>query len=393
MENVQVDNQVLLNRARLRIEEGQPQRAREVLEQVHPENKDQQHEVDYLRAWSYVLNTLWDEAEAILAPLVQTIEAETEGTDEAQRNEQRKRHALCLFYLGNVAVNIGRYDDAARHYTKCIKLLQDRRVQSPKLQPIRVRARYFLGMTCIERGLYPAAKQHYEEALKLFGEVLNPFAGDWREDLANIYYGLCDLYRKTGNLLDALEVGKKARDLYDELGAMLLKGRMHNLLGHIYMQLGDYQEASYQFTDALAIATTYDQARMIMVNCSALAKLRMLEGRLKDAMAYGKLALEHMNRFNDEHLSGMAYLTVGKVLQAEAFQLQGEQMCELLEEALHYFEQACQHLDKTQAYDKIAEAQGGRALVLEMLGRTQEAVACWRFAVQAQGDSYGATWD
>ncbi len=393
MENVQVDNQVLLNRARLRLEEGQPLGAREVLEQVHPDNTAQQEELDYLQAWSFVLDACWDEAEAILARLIEVMETEPEGADEAQKNEHRKRHAICRFYLGNVAVNIGRYDDAARHYTKCIRLLQDRRVQTPRLQPIRVRARSYLGMTCIERGLYPAARQHYEEALSLFREVLDPSKGDWRKDLADIYYGFCDLYRQSGDLIGSLEMGKKALALYDELNMPIMVSRIHNHLGHAYRLLGEFREASDHFTKSLAIATTQENSGMIMLNCSALAKLRMNEGRLKDAREYANMALSVAKRYKDNDLISRAYLTAGKVAQAEANQLTGEQARARMEEALRDFEQACDLLHETQALNLIAEAYGKRAEVLELLGRAQEAVVCWRSAFKAQGDSYGASWD
>lgn len=393
MKNVQEDNQVLLNRARLHLEEGQPLAAREALEQVHPENKAQQQELDYLQAWSYVLEACWDEAEALLAPLAKMIEAEAEDTDEAQKNEHRKRHALCRFYLGFVAVNIGRYDDAARHYTKCIRLLQDRRVQIPKLQPLRVRARSYLGMTCIERGLYPAAKQHYEDALALFYEVLEPLPGDWREDLADIYYGLSDLSRQSGDLIGALEWGKKAMKLYEELNMPVMVSRIDNHIGHAYRLLGDFHEASDHFTHSLALATTYENPLMIMLNCSALAKLRMNEGRLKEAREFSDMAVGVTKRTKDKDLSSRAYLTAGKVAQAEAGQLAGEQARERLQEALRDFEQACELLDGTQAYGLIAEANGKRAEVLEMMGQPEEAVVFWRSAFKAQGDSYGATWE
>jgi tetratricopeptide (TPR) repeat protein len=64
-----------------------------------------------------------------------------------------------------------------------------------------------------------------------------------------------------------------------------------------------------------------------------------------------------------------------------------------MKESLQYFERACSILSDTQAYEQISEAYGRRAEVLEMLGRDQEAVDCWRSAVKAQGGSYGATWD
>ncbi len=392
MENVQADNQVLLNRAGLRLEEGQPQSAREVLEQIHPENTTQEQEVEYLRAWSYVLEASWQEAEAILARLVEIMEIE-EDTDEAQRNEHRRRHALCRFYLGKVAVNVGRYDDAAHHYTKCIRLLQDRRVLSPKTQVIRLKARYSLGTTFLMRGFYASAKQYYDDALNLYNSFSKSSQCGLRGDLADIYYGLCNLYWLTGNLLDALTVGKRALQIYKEIGDRPLAGRMYNQLGNIYMLLSDFHEASEHFALSLAIANASDQPKMIMLNCSALAQLCVNEGRMQEAIEYCELALDSMSRSRDDQLTGIAYLTMGKVLQAVANSLEGEQKHTRMKEALQYFEQACSILSATQAYDKIAEAYGKRGEVLEMLGRTEEAVDCWRSAVKAQGGSYGATWD
>lgn len=388
MQQNQEDVELLLNRVRFILEEGQPERAREVLKRICPENEEQQEEIKYFQAWSYIQDESWDEADHLLTPLVQRVELDEETDDLNLRN--RLRRALYLFQLGNTAVNLYHYDDASRHYAKCLKLLQDRRFQlPPKVGIIRVRARYSLGMTCIERGLYPAAKQHYEAALKMYTELFEGPPAVWKEDLGHIYYGLCDLYRKSGSSIDALEMGKKALSIYDDLREPLLKGRVDNLLGHIYMQLGEFHDASDHFTASLATATTYNRPAMVMINCSALAKLRMTEGRLKEAMDYSKLAMEWMDRLNNEHLTGMAYLTTGLVTRANASQLQGEERRSLMEDALSHFEQACEHLNKTQAYDKVSEAQGRRAETLEMLGRTQEALACWNSAYKAQADSFG----
>lgn len=385
------DNKFLLNLVRFILEEGLSERAREKLEQIHPQNKEESREIEYLRAWSYMLDWAWDEANKILAPLVHSVELEPEENgDENDRERRRQRNALCLFYLGNAAVNLGFFEDAARHYTKCLKLLQDRRTQAPQMQPIRVRVRYSLGMTCIERGLYFPAKQYYEEALKLYEELAEPVQSSLKEDLAAIYYGLCDLYRKTGRMLDALEMGRKALDIYDEVENRYMKGRMHNLLGHIYGQLSEFHKASDHFTSALAIATASDSPGMIVLNCCALATLRMREERLKEAMEFCEIAMDSVGRLNNDILSGLAYLSAGQVIQAQAAELQGEQVHGQLEKALLYFERACSFLDKTQAFAKVSEAYGKRAQLLEELDRAQEALTCWNAAFKAQANGMGS---
>src|SRR5207253_1393762 len=144
---------------------------------------------------------------------------------------------------------------------------------------IRIRARYSLAMTYTMRGLHAAAIQHYEEALKLFVNIEND------EELANVYQGLCYANWRWGKLIDAHQAGSNALRLYEK-GASHNQGgegNMHNLLGKICMQLGDYKEASDHYTEALAIATALNYLKMVTINCIALAELRLAEERLEEA--------------------------------------------------------------------------------------------------------------
>ena len=56
------DIQILLLRARLFLEEGQRDKALEVLETIRSENQKQQREIDYLFAWGYILGKRWEDA-------------------------------------------------------------------------------------------------------------------------------------------------------------------------------------------------------------------------------------------------------------------------------------------------------------------------------------------
>ena len=170
------------------------------------------------------------------------------------------------------AVNLGQYEDASRHYTKCLKVLQSKKIQLPEA---KLKARYGLAMTYLMRGLYAAAIQHYELALGLCLYI------DDDEEIGNIYYGLCQTYLRSGNLINAQLAAVKALELYERCADRHMEGLAHNMLGYIYLQLGDYREASDHYTEALSIAASQSNAKMVMINCASLADVRLTEGRLR----------------------------------------------------------------------------------------------------------------
>jgi tetratricopeptide (TPR) repeat protein len=115
-----------------------------------------------------------------------------------------------------------------------------------------------------------------------------------------------------------------------------------------------------------------------MLNCAALADLRLAEGRLPEAKRYCQLALEVMERTDDTHMRGNTYRVVGKVTYEEARRAEGARRRELLEETVVWFQKSCEHLASTQAYPDIAEVYGQLAQALEELERVEEAIECWR---------------
>ena len=375
------ENQRLLYRAQLFLEEGQREKALELLETIDGENQEQQREVNYLLAWGYTLGRRWEDAFRVLSPFSDS----TEDEGEQENLLVRKRLAQCFHCLGDTAVNLARYEDAAHHYMRCLKILQDKRIHLPLVQ---VKARYGLAMTYVMRNVYAPAIQHYELAIRLCLHI------DDDEIMGNIYYGLSEVYRRTGNLIKAQLAGEKALELYERSGNQHREGVTHNLLGHISTQLGDYRQASDHFTEALSVATSGESTRMIMVNCAALANLRLTEGRLEEAKRYCQRAQDMIGRFPDKdgQLTGSTYLVTGKVTHAEAQRAEGEQKQKLLEETIKWFEKARDKLAPTQSYGDLAELYGRWAQVLEELGQFREAILYWKSGYESLSSSYGQAW-
>lgn len=375
----ETDNKTLLFRAKLLLEEGKIDDAKSVLDEFTPDGKQQADEQTYLLGRYYVLKRRWEEAVRMLAPLSH-IDEEEEPPDRIDR----ERSAICLLHLGYAAINCAHFEDGSQHLRKSLRLLQDKRV---RLRHLRVKARYALAMTYTMRGLFPAAIEGYQEALRIYDAELND-----KEDLAHIYHGLCDTCRRMGSYLDALDAGIKALAIYEDLGRPIMQSSMHNQLGHIYLKLADFKDSFEHFTHALAIASSYHEQKMVMLNCTALAEVRLAEERLEEAREYCELALNMVAGSNDRLLNGLTFLSTGKVTLAEARRAQGMDKQSLLQQAAEWFGKASDQLVATDSFESIQEAYGNRAQTLEDLGQNEEAVKCWKSAFAASDQERGLSW-
>jgi tetratricopeptide (TPR) repeat protein len=364
----QSDPKMLLYRARLYLEEGRSEEALQslqALQVLHTTDEQLQRDVSYLLGWCYVQKKQWKEAVEVLSPLLQGVNV----TEKYNSLLERELVALYLLRLGEAAVNLGHHEDASLHFTICLKVLHDRRVHLPS---VRIKARYYLGMTCIVRGLYPAAIQHYEEALRLCRHYNN------EEEMAHVYHGLCDAYRHTGDFARAITSGQEALRLYRMRSDREMEARVYHLMGRVSFLLGDLRAASDHYTESLAIATGNDGPTMAMLNCVALADVRLAEDRLEEARRYCQFALETMQRSHNAQMSGIVYYAVGKIAHEEARRTQDSPRAKLLEEAVSWYQKASELLGPTQAYADKAEVYGRWAQALEELGCAQEAIDVWR---------------
>lgn len=373
---------LLLKRARLLLEEGRTATALSILETLQPEDEQQQKELNYLLGWGSLQARQWSEAARLLAPF----DLFSEHGREVESLNNREIQAFCLLKLGYLAIQNTRFEEAGRHLLKALKALQDRRVQLPNAH---IKAHYYLAGTYKMRGLYTAAIQDYQQAQE------RSIAADDDRELPYIYDGQTEAYRVSGKFMEALKSGEKALVLYRRVGKREGECSILNRLGHIALKLGDYVNAGEYFTESMAIAATFPEHRgdkMVMINCAALADLRLEEGRIEEARRYCEYAGEVSQRASDKLLSGMAGMIIGKVIYAEAKQAEGEQRCQLMEQAIHWFEQASSALAEGEAFDHVAEVHGRWAEALEDLGQGQEALSRWKSAYAAKGASKGPSW-
>jgi len=376
------DSERSIYRARLWIEEGQYDLALTTLQHIQTDDPEQERQMAYLSAWCHTRLEHWAEAQCLISQLYTPGSIE-ESWNDAKHNE-RERRAFYLLCLGNAAINLNRFEEASQHYTQCLKLLSERRVNLPQ---VRINARYSLGMTCIMSGFYAMAIQHYEEALRLCQN--NPD----QEDLPEIYYGLCDANRLLGKFESAYTFGVKALELYEKRGMRTMEGRAQNMLGRICYQIREYDEAADHYLESLSIATLDNNQKMKMVNFTALADLRLAENRQEEAQRYCQRALEVADGMHDNYYLGLMYLTCVKVTLAESEQAEGEQHEILFSNARRLFEKAKEHLSQTQASVLLGEVYGRIAQMLEKSGQSQEAISYWKTAYESLSSPYGRNID
>ena len=380
------DIERMLRRIRLMTQEGQEENVLEQLGALHTEDPQMQQEIIYTRAWYYTEKKQWNEAFQHLSSLYNSQSIQNDWDDTT--HTERERRAFYLVWLGTVAVNLSRYDDASRLFTQCLEILEMRRVHLPK---VRIKALYGQAMTCITSGLNAVAIQHYQEALKVCAK--EKLQQELKRDIANIHYGLADAYRQTGDFVRARTHGRMALQMYEELADRYFVCRVYNLLGRIAFQFGEHQAAAEHIMESLSLAVLEDRVGMKMINFVAMADVRLAEKRLDEAQRYCDHALELAEQLQgDHHLCGMMYLVCGKVAFARAKERQGEEARYALKEAQAIYKKAGEHLIQTQAAAHLSEFYGRQAEVYEALNQPQEALACWKSAFDVSAAPRGAGW-
>ncbi|HLX57472.1 MAG TPA: tetratricopeptide repeat protein [Ktedonobacteraceae bacterium] len=375
-----------MRRIRLMIEEGQADAALAQLDAIHTDDSRKQQEITYTYAWYYTRKELWSQTVHYLSLLNDARSIEDDWNDADHTD--RERRAFYLLWLGVVAVELSRYEDASQHFTQCLKVLEMRRMHLPK---VRIKALYSLGLTCMMSGFYAVAIQHYEEALKVFSK--EKLQDQLKKDLADIHYRLSDAYRLSGDFDHARTHGIMALHIYEDFPDRYYVGRVYNLLGRIAFQAGENQLAAEQYLASLSLATLENRAGMQLINFVAMADLRLSENSLEDAQRYCGHALEASAQLQDDHhLCGMMYLVSGKVAQEKAKQAHGQEACYLLLEALDVYKKAAEHLAQTRATSHLSELYGRRAEVHEALNQSEEALACWKSAFDVVTTARGAGW-
>ncbi|MGH2508828.1 MAG: tetratricopeptide repeat protein, partial [Ktedonobacteraceae bacterium] len=288
----------LFHRIHLFLVEGQADMALATLAQISTSDANQEYEVAYLRAWCATLRGNWDTVAALLSS---ADSLGHEGVDLPSLGQtERRRRVYYLLLLGQAANYLGYFEEATRHYTQCIKFLDERRMN---ILSVRIKARCGLGRAYTQIGFYAVALAHYENALQLCrtDERTCP-------DLLEIHAGLCTVHRCLGHVEQALIYGQQALQWCQERSndARSL-GPIHNLLGQVFFQKHAFEEATFHYTEALELAKRINSLELILTNLTALASVRLEEGLLEEARCLYEQGLVYQTGVSDARLVGALY--------------------------------------------------------------------------------------
>ncbi len=360
-----------IHRIQLWMEEGQYDFALTALQHLKTHNIDQTRLILYISAWCHTLLEQWTEAQSLLNSLYPS--CNLEANCSSTKHNERERRAFCLMCLGNAALELNRLEEASWHYTQCLKLLNERRVNLPQ---VRITTLNSLGLISITNGFYAVAINCFEEALNLCKNMPE------HEILPELYYGLCDANRLLERYETAYTNGMKALDLSKQTGMLTIESRIQHVLGKINYQQHQCDEAANHYLESLAIATQEHNQELKIANFTVLADLLLAEDHLVEAKRYSLHALELANVMHNPSYLGQMYLTCGNVTLAESEQTEGEQHAMLLAKARGFFEQAKEAIAQTQDSALQGEVNKRIAQMLEQSGQDQEALAYWKTAYE-----------
>lgn len=349
--------------------EGRTEKVLAALEQVSASDPHQQQEIAYVRAWCATSRGCWDAAAPFLLAADSAEQAQKALQALGQTERRRRIHYLLL--LGQIADELGYYEEATGHYMQCLAYLDERRMNIPA---VRIKVRCGLGAIYVRTGFYAVALTHYADALRLSGaDTTHPSA-------LEINAGLYEVHRGLGNFEQALVHGKKVLCLYEERADVCQQTHWHNLLGRVCSQMHVFPQAAMHYTSALDLARHVDSPALIFTNLTALAAAHLEEGLVEAARDAYERALVYQTDRADAQSMGMLHLVGGKIAEATAGQATGARARALLDEALACYQQAEAIFRPLQSRAELVEVYGRLARLLESFGRQSEALACWKSA-------------
>ena len=317
----------------------------------------------YVRARAALGQEEWETLAACL------LEADGPGRDDYRAKTAgmtiRRRRSWLLWFLGNLALEIGRDEDAFGFYTRCLRHLDERRMNDPWL---RARALCGRGAALLRMRSPQAALAEYEQAHELCQNMHLP-------DQLEIVMGLSEASLALDHLKEALAYGQQALQMVTDAQQ---ERSLRVLLGAICARQGEQAAAQSFYLEALRLAEFggLPDSNQIVTILLALADLQRREGHTIEARTSCEQALLYQEQCQAS-TRGALYLVCGKLAQAEA----------LSEEALGWYTKAVQQFSEAGQGAELAEAHRLLAQMCESLGQQDQAVVHWRAAYQAHAGS------
>ncbi len=236
----------------------------------------------------------------------------------------RGKRPWLFWLLGNLGVQLG-CDEAPEHYTRALKLLDERRMNHPRLR-IHVLSQQ---AGCVaQTGAFRAAQTQYELALALCLKEEKP-----HEALPEIYAGLSKMSKQQGHYEQARDYGKKALLVQKDEQQ---RAHLRCALGELYLEQRKLAEAQTAYNELLFSAKQAGDVFFQIESLIGLALVSLAEQHFLPARTSCTRALNTLKAgaHTPASLRGKLFLVCGKVAHLEASQVDEPQAQALQEEAL-----------------------------------------------------------
>ncbi|MER3458359.1 MAG: hypothetical protein C4309_06790, partial [Chloroflexota bacterium] len=233
------------------------------------------------------------------------------------------------------------------------------------------RAGALLGEEAVRQHL--ASVQHdmgqWAQAAEEYGRAQAFYENDGREapnvaQLVRVLVGRAQAERMTGNTKHALELGRKALSLSDQLDDKALLGLMYSTLGTLELDEGRPQPALEYLKKAQTYLTPLGPSEALARSYNTTARLYYAQGHWTAAIHYLQLSLQVQEALQDAWMEAQTNANLG-----------------ILHHALGHWRQAESHLrraiaiaEEIGAAEALANSHGNLGLVLRDQGRWAEAM-------------------
>ncbi len=151
-------------------------------------------------------------------------------------------------------------------------------------------------------GSVAALTKNYELAISCYTRCADFYeAHHYRRGMAKIHNNMGHLYMEMNRWPEALDMAQRAIRTYQQLGTKYGESRAYDLLGDVYIAMGDYAAAEAAHQTGLALAKSVDDLAMIVGHTVQLARLKQLQGQFAAAVEgyEAVLPLSHESRLRE----------------------------------------------------------------------------------------------
>jgi len=287
--------------------------------------------------------------------------------------------------LGLVYKSWGQYDKAVDSYTKSLEVartIKNRRGIGRTLNNV--------GLVYADWGQYDKAIEYYQKSLSISEEI-----GD-REMVGKTLNNLGLVYKDWGQYDKAVEFYEKSQEVAHEVGDRQGEGRLLNNMGLVYADWGQYDKAIEYYQKSLSISREIGDRQMVGKTLNNLGLVHAHRGEHEAAINNYQQGLAIYEELKvptrwPKNLVANLYLDKGDLARAEPLVREAGYwstfgrfflLSSNYEKSKEYYEKLQTHSEKNRNADNLFTAYTGLGLAYEGMGKDEDALKCYRNAVQ-----------